>query len=348
MTQLLPLAISMGDPAGIGPEIVLRWWQDQAQAHAPVWVAGDVRALQRAAQALNQHWHWRVFVSAQEVAAHAQTHALTDQEVWVVDDGACAGQALPEWGRIDPVGGHMAVEAIRVAAWACLHHQARALVTAPINKESMHSAGYSWPGHTEMLQEWAAQHMGVPLDHVPVQMMLANAEICTVLLTTHCSLRQAIEHVTQQNVFDAITRIYRSWPDRAQASGLRVAVAGLNPHAGEGGQFGDEEILHILPAIQQAQALGLPVSGPWPPDTVFMQARQGQFDVVLAMTHDHGLIPVKYMGIDAGVNVTFGIPFVRTSPDHGTAFAIAGRAQANHASFATAVQWAERLAQTHP
>jgi len=343
MKHLLPLAISMGDPAGIGPEIVLRWWQQEAQRHAPVWVAGDLRALQRAAHTLHQAWTWRVFATAQDAALHAQNHSLLAHEVWVVDNQACAQLALPAWGCIDPVGGEMAVQAIRQGAWACMQGHARALVTAPIHKESMHAAGYAWPGHTEMLQEWSAQHLGVSVQEVPVQMMLANEELCTVLLTTHCSLRQAIAYVTQEHVFNAIVGIYRNWPNSEQAASLRVAVAGLNPHAGEGGQFGDEEIQHIAPAVRQAQALGFPVSGPWPPDTVFMQARQGQFDVVLAMTHDHGLIPFKYMGIDTGVNVTFGIPFVRTSPDHGTAFAIAGHAKANHASFTTAVQWAQRL-----
>jgi 4-hydroxythreonine-4-phosphate dehydrogenase len=177
---------------------------------------------------------------------------------------------------------------------------------------------------------------------VPVRMMLANDELRTVLVTIHCSLREAIERVTREAVLDTV-RITHAALQRFGLAAPRIAVAGLNPHAGEGGLFGREEIEHIAPAIAEARALGLDVKGPFAPDTVFMRARRGEFDVVVAMTHDHGLIPVKYLGVEQGVNVTLGLPFVRTSPDHGTAFDIAGTGSADPSSLSAALAMARRL-----
>ena len=194
-----------------------------------------------------------------------------------------------------------------------------------------------------MLQALAADGAVAP----PVRMMLANDELRTVLVTIHQSLRTAIDAVT----FDAVLETIRIAQRSAAAWGQpqpRIAVAGLNPHAGEGGLFGDEEIRIIGPAIEAARAEGIAASGPFAPDTVFMRARNvpghpGEFDIVIAMTHDHGLIPVKYLGVEQGVNVTLGLPFVRTSPDHGTAFDIAGRGVADAASLGAAVRMARRL-----
>jgi 4-hydroxythreonine-4-phosphate dehydrogenase len=178
-------------------------------------------------------------------------------------------------------------------------------------------------------------------------MMLANEELRTVLVTIHLSLRAAIDAVTQEAVRETI-RIADAAMRRFGIARPRIAVAGLNPHAGEGGLFGDEEIRVIAPAVAAARAEGIEAQGPFAPDTVFMRARHapghpGEFDVVVAMTHDHGLIPVKYLGVEQGVNVTLGLPFVRTSPDHGTAFDIAGRGIADPASLAAAVRMARRL-----
>jgi 4-hydroxythreonine-4-phosphate dehydrogenase len=178
-------------------------------------------------------------------------------------------------------------------------------------------------------------------------MMLANDQLSTVLVTIHMSLRDAISGVTFENVLETI-RIAHEAAVRTGLSRPRIAVSGLNPHAGEGGLFGDEEIRIIEPAVRAARALGIDALGPFAPDTVFMRARNapghaGEFDIVVAMTHDHGLIPVKYLGVEEGVNVTLGLPFVRTSPDHGTAFDIAGRGVANEASLRSAVRMARRL-----
>jgi 4-hydroxythreonine-4-phosphate dehydrogenase len=218
------------------------------------------------------------------------------------------------------------------------------IVTAPIHKEALAAAGVPFPGHTEMLQALATDG-GVP---PPVRMMLANDELKTVLVTVHQSLRSAIDAVTFDAVLDTVRIAHRAAARWGQPR-PRIAVAGLNPHAGEGGLFGDEELTVIAPAVAAARAEGIDVSGPYAPDTIFMRARDaaghpGEFDLVIAMTHDHGLIPVKYLGVEHGVNVTLGLPFVRTSPDHGTAFDIAGLGRADASSLRAAVRMARRLA----
>jgi len=206
----------------------------------------------------------------------------------------------------------------------------------------------NFPGHTELLQAEAAAFLGKPVREVPVRMMLANNELKTVLVSIHMSLRRAIEAVTFDNVLQTL-RITHLAVGVSLGRAPRIAVAGLNPHAGEGGLFGDEEQAIIAPAIAAARAEGLEVSGPFAPDTVFMRARHtptkpGEFDVVVAMYHDQGLIPVKYLGVEQGVNVTLGLPLVRTSPDHGTAFDIAGTGRADAASLLAAVRMARQLA----
>jgi 4-hydroxythreonine-4-phosphate dehydrogenase len=233
--------------------------------------------------------------------------------------------ALP-WGRVDARAGAAAAACIEAAVRAVQRGAGRAIVTAPVHKAALAAAGVPYPGHTEMLQALVGG--------VPVRMMLANDELRVVLVTIHQSLRTAIDAVT----FDAVLETLRI----AQASrvGQRIAVAGLNPHAGEDGLFGDEERLVIAPAVAAARAEGIDAHGPFAPDTVFMRARRGEFDLVVAMTHDHGLIPVKYLGVERGVNVTLGLPFVRTSPDHGTAFDIAGRGVADASSLLAALAWA--------
>ena len=185
---------------------------------------------------------------------------------------------------------------------------------------------------------------------MPVRMMLASDELCTVLVSIHLALRDAIAAVTPDNLLQTL-RIAHSALFKSLGRVPRIGVAGLNPHAGEGGLFGREEIEVIAPAIARARGEGIDATGPWAPDTVFMRARHtparpGEFDAVVAMYHDQGLIPVKYLGVDKGVNVTLGLPLVRTSPDHGTAFDIAGTGQADPASLIEAVRWARRLSST--
>ena len=234
---------------------------------------------------------------------------------------------------------------MRWAAHAALRGEVAAIVTAPLHKEALSAAGApydAFPGHTELLQAEAAAHLRRPVAEVPVRMMLANEELRTVLVSIHMALRQALDCVTGSQVLQTLQITHASLA-RMLGRPPRMAVAGLNPHAGEGGLFGREEIEHIAPAVQAARQQGLDAHGPFAPDTIFMRARQGEFDVVLAMYHDQGLIPVKYLGVEQGVNVTLGLPFVRTSPDHGTAFDLAGTGRASAASLLAAVNMARRL-----
>lgn len=338
-----PLLLTMGDAVGIGPELIVR---AALAGHTAGCVAvADPAVLSRAASTCVPPGGLAPVLAEIEHPA----------ELAQVPPGAlavCRPQGLPDglttlpWGRVDARAGAAAARCIEAAAAWARQGAAAGLVTAPIHKEALAAAGVPYPGHTEMLQALAAPPEGAP---PPVRMMLANGELRVVLVTIHMALRAAIEAVT----FDAVLQTLRitqraaaAWP-LPLAGRPRIAVAGLNPHAGEGGLFGDEEQRIIAPAVAAARAEGIDAQGPFPPDTVFMRARNapghpGAFDVVVAMTHDHGLIPVKYLGVEHGVNVTLGLPFVRTSPDHGTAFDIAGRGLADARSFVAALQAARQ------
>ncbi|PTT81322.1 4-hydroxythreonine-4-phosphate dehydrogenase PdxA [Pelomonas sp. HMWF004] len=322
----------MGDCCGIGPEIIASLWRAQAPQDAVV--VGDVAVLRRAVAATGGGLAVAQLQGLHELAG-VPPRCLP---VWQ-PEGLPVGLMDAPLGQVDARAGAAAVRCIETAVGLVQAGQARALVTAPIHKEALHAAGSPYPGHTEMLQALSGTSGQLP----PVRMMLANEELRTVLVTIHCSLRDAIARITRENVLQTL-RITGAALQRMGLAAPRIAVAGLNPHAGEGGLFGDEEIHHIAPAIAAARAEGWDASGPYAPDTVFMRARRGEFDVVVAMTHDHGLIPVKYLGVEQGVNVTLGLPFVRTSPDHGTAFDIAGTGVADPASLGAAMAMARRLA----
>jgi 4-hydroxythreonine-4-phosphate dehydrogenase len=254
------------------------------------------------------------------------------------------------WGQIDARAGRLAGEAVLWAARAALRGDVAALVTAPLHKEALHAAGAPfdlYPGHTELLQAEAAKHLGLVLEDVPVRMMLANDDLRTVLVSIHLSLRDALQAITVDSVLQTL-RITNASLSRMLGRQPRMAVAGVNPHAGEGGLFGREEIDILQPCLALAQQEGLDVRGPFAPDTVFMRARRKadgvrEFDVVIAMYHDQGLIPVKYLGVEQGVNVTLGLPLVRTSPDHGTAMDLAGQGQADASSMVQAMRMARQL-----
>jgi 4-hydroxythreonine-4-phosphate dehydrogenase len=345
----LPIAITLGDVAGIGPEIIAKAFRDSpAQMHDCV-VIGDVAAMQRAVDVLAQVQPDAPRVQVLPVTqlrelSHARS--ATCMPVLQVSQALSAAQ-LPAWGQISAVAGALAADSVVWAANAALRGEVASLVTAPLHKEALSAAGVPFPGHTEMLQACAALHMGVAVDDLPVRMMLANPELRTVLVSIHVSLRDAIEAVTIENVLQTL-RITHQAQLAATGRAPHMGVAGLNPHAGEGGLMGREELDILIPAIQQARAEGLWVSGPFAPDTIFMRARaksgeSGEFDVVIAMYHDQGLIPVKYLGVEQGVNVTLGLPLVRTSPDHGTAFDLAGTGRADPASLLAALQMARQL-----
>jgi 4-hydroxythreonine-4-phosphate dehydrogenase len=344
------LALTMGDPCGIGPEIVLAQWLSARPPRA--WVVGCPEVLARAQAVLArvhpQAARLRLQVHRGPVPTPEQVHGVLDQPLTVpvwCPEGMPGGLAKLPWGRVSAHAGQAAALCVRQGALACMSGLFAALSTAPLHKEALSAAGEPFPGHTELLQSLATPP-GQPL--VPVRMMLANHELRTVLVSIHVSLRQALAAVTFDQVFETI-RITHDSLLRMGLARPRIAVAGLNPHAGEGGLFGDEEIHTIAPAIEAARALGIDASGPWAPDTVFMRARHappdhpGEFDVVVAMYHDQGLIPVKYLGVAEGVNVTLGLPLVRTSPDHGTAFDLAGQGRADPSSMGEAMAVALQL-----
>lgn len=333
-----PLAITMGDPAGIGPEIIVKAFRNEPALTRHAFVAGDVVCMRRASSMLARPgepaWPIAVIESPAEAVAVPPGCVPVLQVVDPVPD-------VP-LGAVSAAAGRAAGDAVTWAARAALAGDISAIVTAPLHKEALSAAGFTFPGHTELLQFEAARHLGRPVDQVPVRMMLANEELRTVLVSIHMSLRHAIEAVTFDGVLQTL-RITHESLSRVLGRAPRIAVAGLNPHAGEGGLFGSEEALIIAPAIEAARAEGADASGPFAPDTIFMRARQGEFDVVLAMYHDQGLIPVKYMGVEKGVNVTLGLPLVRTSPDHGTAFDLAGTGKADASSLVEAIRVARSL-----
>ena len=335
----LPVAITMGDPAGIGPEIILKAFAQSPDETRGCCVFGDVPTLQKQlsllAPLLPRHLECLPITDVAQVA-QSLAHQLPVMQ--------CGESALIAMGQVSAQAGAMAAVAIRSATAAALNGQVAALVTAPVNKKALQLSGVEFPGHTEMLQALAATHTSLPISRLPVRMMLSCPGLRVVLVSIHVPLREAIASVTLENVLQTFQVTHDSWR-HMHGTVPRMTVAGLNPHAGEEGLFGNEESRFIAPAIEKAQALGMHISGPYPPDTVFMQAHsaQGQkdTDVVVAMYHDQGLIPVKYLGLDNGVNQTLGLPFVRTSPDHGTAFDIAGKGMANPSSLLAALKVAK-------
>jgi 4-hydroxythreonine-4-phosphate dehydrogenase len=339
------IAITMGDAAGIGPEIIAKAYRQQPALLRACLVWGDVATMRRACRMLPGS---AVPQPVARIASPDAVWAVPPHCMAVLQEGAAL--APVPLGQVSAQAGAFAGQCVLQAARAALRGTVGALVTAPLHKEALHAAGApfdQYPGHTEMLQAVAAQHLGKSPSQLPVRMMLANDELRTVLVSIHVSLREAIEAVTFENVLQTLLITHASL-SRVLGRAPRIAVAGLNPHAGEGGLFGREEAAIIAPAIQAAARQGCHVSGPWAPDTVFMRARkrgahEAEFDVVVAMYHDQGLIPVKYLGVEKGVNVTLGLPLVRTSPDHGTAFDIAGSGRADASSLIEALRVARAL-----
>ncbi|MGZ5848733.1 MAG: PdxA family dehydrogenase, partial [Ramlibacter sp.] len=298
---LRPVAITLGDPAGIGGETIAMLFRDQPDAVAGCFVVGDLLHMRRASAVLQRAGELPIPVAL--IGSPDELSAVPPRCIPLLQAGAPAAACVP-WGRVDAAAGRIAADAVVWAARAALRGEVAAMVTAPLHKEALAAAGVHFPGHTELLQAEAARHRGVPVADMPVRMMLANDELRTVLVSIHVSLRQAIEAVTREQVLQTL-RITHGALARMLGRAPRIAVAGLNPHAGEGGLFGREELDAIGPAIGAARAEGIDADGPHPPDTIFMRARAahgkpGGFDVVVAMYHDQGLIPVKYLGVEHG------------------------------------------------
>ncbi len=331
------LAVTMGDPAGVGPEVVVgALVRRRVREECRALIIGDSRILARVATAARRRFRPHVVTAVEEIDRCTSPVCLLDlanadpEQIPLAQVSAAAGRAAAAYIR-------KAVELAQAGTVA-------GIVTAPINKEALRLAGIAHPGHTEML----ASLCGVR----DVAMMLVHDDMRVSHVTTHVSLRQACELVSQERVL-AVIRLTHEALRRMGLAVPQIAVAGLNPHAGESGLFGDEEIREIAPAIRQARGEGLEVMGPLPPDTVFARHRAGEFDAVVAMTHDHGHIAVKTVGFaakrggglrSAGVNVTLGLPIIRTSVDHGTAFDIAGQGVADATSMVEAIRLAAAMA----
>jgi len=295
------LAITVGDPAGIGPEIALRALQVPAPPGAVRWLYGSVQVLRERADRFSLPGPERAGAELVDVALR--------------------GPLRP--GEVSAVGGHAAADAVRRAVEDAVAGRVDALVTAPLHKESLRAAGHSWAGHTEMLAELAGVR--------DVAMMFVGGGLRVALLTIHRSLRSVPDALTAEEVGRVVRLVHRELP-RLGAAGRRIAVCGVNPHAGDGGLFGREEIEVLSPAIEALRREGLDVSGPHPADALFARASEEGFDAIIAAYHDQGLIPVKLLSRGRAVNVTLGLPFVRTSVDHGTAFDIVERGVADPAS----------------
>jgi 4-hydroxythreonine-4-phosphate dehydrogenase len=330
------LGITMGDPAGIGPEIIaMTLSREDILGMCRPLVIGDAATIKAAAEIVG---HPLEVVTVKSVP-QAQ---LETGQVNVMDLENVELQDLVR-GTVDPMAGKAAYESLKKAIDLALAGEIDAVVTAPLNKEALNAAGYHYAGHTEIL----ADGCGTP----DVTMMLVSGSLRVSHVSTYVSLRQALDWVKKERIMTVI-HLTDEALRRMGISEPSIAVAGLNPHASDGGLFGNEEAEEIQPAVEEARAMGLHVTGPVPADTVFYRALKGReigrttFDAVVTMYHDQGHIPVKLMGLLDGVNVTLGLPIIRTSVDHGTAFGKAGKGTADPTSLIEAIKLAVKMART--
>ncbi len=320
------VAVTMGDPAGIGPEIIARTFSEpDFRNGSRAIVIGDANIMSRAVSLLGLPLGVNIIGEPEE--ARFEQEAIDLIPVSELPDD------LP-FGTLDARAGDAAFRYVERAIELALEGKVEAVATAPLNKEAMHLAGHKYPGHTEILAELTGTK-----DYA---MMLVTEDLRVIHISTHVALREAIERVEPEREL-AVIRLAHGTLRRIGVENPRIAVAGLNPHAGENGLFGDEDAERIKPAVEEARKQGIEASGPHPPDTVFSRARKGEFDIVVVQYHDQGHIPVKLLGFESGVNVTVGLPFFRTSVDHGTAFDIAGSGKADHKSMRAAIDLAREL-----
>jgi 4-hydroxythreonine-4-phosphate dehydrogenase len=319
------IAITMGDPAGVGPEIIAKSITNpEIQKTGRLIIVGSIDVMQEAMKLTGSLFRMN------QVSSPAQADP-SPGAVNIIDPGI-----KTEIVRNMPSAesGRASVACIERAVDLALKGEVDAVVTAPISKEALKMAGYPWPGHTEMI----AEKCGIR-DYA---MMLIGGPLRVVLVTIHTAIRNVPGLIRQDAVLKTI-RLAKKAADMLSIREPKIAVAGLNPHSGEGGIFGTEEIEEIRPAVDAAVLEGLPVSGPYPPDTIFHKAYRGEVDIIVCMYHDQGLIPLKMICFDTGVNITVGLPIIRTSPDHGTAYDIAWKGLARPSSMAEAIRLAAGL-----
>jgi 4-hydroxythreonine-4-phosphate dehydrogenase len=383
------LAITMGDPGGVGPEIIVKALNspDVISCCRPI-IIGDSSVMEKALSLLNSPLKLRIIKSPKEskpakrfieiidigtnelhstklrcsrpvIPARPESFLIaTPSTPFVKEDskgfptrgndkkyanrrynpevelrGMLPIKSVPK-NKPTTEGGKACVSYIRKAVELALKRQVAGIVTAPISKEALKMAGYRWPGHTEMLADLT--------NTKDYAMMLVGGPLRVILVTIHTALKKVPDLITKQKIVKTICLAKRAC-NMLRIKNPRIAVAGLNPHAGEGGIFGDEEVKKIIPAVKEAIKEGIPVSGPYPPDTIFHKAYRREIDIVVCMYHDQGLIPLKMIAFDKGVNVTVGLPFIRTSPDHGTAYDIAWKGIADPSSMIEAIKLAAEV-----
>jgi 4-hydroxythreonine-4-phosphate dehydrogenase len=323
------IAITMGDPAGIGPEVIVKAFKDHRlkECCRPI-VIGDAQLLRATAARFAPGLSIRTLARVED--------SVTNDNVLEVIDLHNVPENLP-MGRASAEGGKASVQYIRTAVDLAMQHRVTAITTAPINKEGIHLAGHIYPGHTELL----AEYTGV-LDYA---LMMAGGKLRVVLGTTHVALKDVRALLTQEKIAGTI-RLTNRWLSQHVTETPRIAVTGLNPHCGDGGIFGEEESEIIIPAIELARSEGIGVEGPFSADALFPRAKSGEYDAVITMYHDQGMIPIKMESLGHAVNITLGLPIIRTSVDHGTAYDIAGKGLASPESLIEAVKTAALLSKS--
>jgi 4-hydroxythreonine-4-phosphate dehydrogenase len=326
-----PIALSMGDPSGIGPEIALMAWAQRLPDDRPFFVLGDPDHIRR---------------TAQKIGLDAPVSDCAPEEANAMFDTALPVCRLSravrgEPGKADASDAKPTIEAIETGVRLVSEGRAHALVTNPISKDNLYKAGFNHPGHTEFLGELAERYFNAQAKPV---MMLWSPELAVVPATIHVSVRQAIEELNEDLIVETCRIVAHDLRERFGVDAPRLAVSGLNPHAGENGAMGREDIDIIAPAVKRLRAEGVDARGPLPGDTLFHKAARETYDAAICMYHDQALIPIKTIAFDSAVNVTLGLPFIRTSPDHGTAYDIAGTGKASPASLIAALRLAARLA----
>ncbi len=315
----------MGDPGGVGPEIIVKAVSSsEVRGCCTPVVIGDRIVMEDALRLVNSSLKLRIIETPEEAAPSTDAIELIDLNVLTNF----------EKGKPTPEGGKACAGYIKRAVELGLAKKVDGLVTAPISKEALKMAGIKWPGHTEMLAELTQTS--------DFAMMLTGGPLRVILVTIHTSIRSVPGIIKKANVLKTI-RLAKKACDAMGIERPRIGVSGLNPHAGEAGMFGREELEEIIPAVKEAAEEGIRALGPLPPDTIFNKAYKGEFDLVVCMYHDQGLIPLKMIAFDTGVNMTVGLPIIRTSPDHGTAYDIAWQGKANPSSMIEAIKLAARL-----
>ena len=326
-----PIALSQGDPSGIGPELALKAWLARKNDTHPYFVLGDAALFERSAQALGLAVPVARITPAEATKTFASALPIVDLGFPV--------KGVP--GKPDAADAPATIAAIERGVRLVKEGHASAIVTNPIAKEVLYGAGFTHPGHTEYLGELGAALWGA--DDFPV-MMLWSSQLAVVPVTIHVSLQRAINELTTDLVVKTARIVHADMQRKFAVMKPRIAIAGLNPHAGEDGTMGEEEVEIIAPAIAILRAEGLDITGPFAADSLFTPAARERYDVAMGMYHDQALIPLKTLDMSHGVNVTLGLPIIRTSPDHGTAFNIAGLGVADATSLIAAIDLAHDLA----